>query len=324
MSAQMSLKEKTYGVLKEYIVLGVIVAFAIVTFIVEPNFGTVENMTNIMRQFGPHIMVAFGMTFVIIGGFIDLSVAGIVNLVVVTSLMSINTFGQIPALCIGLGLGLACGFLNSVVVLISGAITQAEALFITYGMSVIYTAIAHIITGGATDLLNRSKNNYSIYTAIGSGTVGMFSVSFIIFFVVLVILYIFQTKTYAGRTINYIGGNKTAARLSGISINKTIMLMYSLAGLLYAMGAIILFARITQAKPTAGLNFETLAIMAVVVGGSKLCGGKGSVLKTVIGVWLVILIGNCLNLLGAPSHLQNVFRGAILIFAVWVEGRKEK
>lgn len=316
--------ESLVSFFREYLVLAAIGLLVLVTAIVEPKFLSMGNITNIMRQFGPLIMVALGMTFVIIGGFIDLSVAGIMSLVAVVTLSLIEPLGQFPALVIGLLLGAFCGFFNSMLVLVSGAITQAEALFITFGMSVVYGGVALIYTGGVTDHMSYITRDYSAFTAIGTGTVGFFSVSFIIFLFVLLLLYVFQSKTYMGRTINLIGGNKTAARLSGISVGKSIMTIYTISGLMTALGAIVLFSRVTTASPVLGKNYETNAILAVVVGGTSLAGGKGSVIRTVLGTMLVILLANCMNLLGVSVFMQNVMKGIILILAIWLDSRKDQ
>lgn len=317
------MRHNPFDVLGEYLVIVAIALLVVVTIFVEPKFLSPGNMTNIMRQFGPLIMVALGMTFVIIGGFIDLSVAGIMSLVAVVTLSLIEPLGQVPALLIGLLLGAACGYLNSILILLSGAITQAEGLFITYGMSVLYGGVALVYTGGVTDHMSYISRDYSLFTAIGTGTVGIFSVSFLIFLVALAALYVFHEKTYLGRTINLTGGNKTAARLSGISINKSITIIYTISGLMTALGAIVLFARVTTASPVLGKNFETNAILSVVVGGTSLSGGNGNVIRTVLGTMLVILLANCMNLLGVSVFMQNVMKGAILILAIWLDNRKE-
>ncbi|MGL1892689.1 MAG: ABC transporter permease [Spirochaetaceae bacterium] len=334
MSDQTTLKYRAFNSIKnhkdtlknfarEYLVLVAIGLLVLVTAIVEPKFLSTANMTNIMRQFGPLIMVALGMTFVIIGGFIDLSIAGIMSFVAVVTLSLIEPLGQIPALFIGLLLGALCGLFNSALILLSGATTQAEGLFITFGMSVVYGGLALIYTGGVTDHMSYITRDYSVFTSIGTGTVGIFSVSFLIFLVILMILYIFHNRTYMGRTINLTGGNKTAARLSGISVNKSIMTIYTIAGLMAAMGAIVLFSRVTTASPVLGKNYETNAILAVVVGGTSLKGGKGSVVRTVLGTMLVILLANCMNLLGVSVYMQNVLKGLILIMAIWLDSRKQ-
>jgi ribose transport system permease protein len=307
-----------------YLVLVAIVLLVIITILVEPKFLTGENLTNIMRQFGPLSFVSLGMTFVIIGGFIDLSVAGIISLVAVVTVSLIDPLGQVQALIIGIALGAFLGFLNSMVLISAGALTQAEALFITYGMSAVYSAVALIYTDGATQHMSWLTGNQSIFNAIGSGTVGILSVSFLIFLVSLGALWIFHNKTYSGRAISYTGGNKVAAELSGIPIKRSVVLIYTICGLMSAIGAVVLFSRSTTAAPIIGKGYETNAILSVVVGGTTLKGGKGSVLRTVLGVLLITLMSNCMNLLGVSPYMQVVLKGAILVVAIWLDNRKEQ
>lgn len=308
---------------REYMIIILIITLAIVTWIIEPKFASLDNLTNIMRQFGPLIMVALGMTFVIIAGFIDLSVAGTISLVAVVTISLIQPLGQIPALIIGILLGGACGALNSLIVLITGAKTQAQALFITYGMWQVYQAIGLIYTGGSTQHFKYIEVDYSVFTAIGKGTVGFISVSFIIFLVICAIMFIFQSKTYMGRAISLTGGNKTAARLSGVSVNKSIVSIFVINGMMAAIAAIILMSRVTTASPVIGQGYETQAILAVVLGGTALTGGKGSVLRTVLGTAMVILLSNCMNLLGVSPYMQYMMRGAVLLLVILFDNSEQ-
>jgi len=304
------------------IIVGIFI-LAIITAIVEPNFLTTENLQNIMRQFGPLIMLSLGMTFIIMGGFIDLSVGGIISLVAVVTVSLIDPIGQVAALLVGITVGLICGLINSFLIIKGGALKQAEALFLTYGMSVVYTAIALIYTGAASVFLSYSKTSFSIFTAIGEGFVGPVSVTFVIFMVCLLILYIIESRTYIGRSISLTGGNMTAARLAGIPTERTIVFIYAVCGIMAAIGAVVLASRVTIASPIMGKGYETQAILAVVVGGTALLGGKGSVIRTVIGTLLIIMMSNCLNLLGVTTYIQYMLRGAILILAIWLDNRKQ-
>ncbi len=311
------------SILKDYLVLVMILGLALITAVIQPKFISPANLVNIMRQFGPLILVSLGMTFVIIGGFIDLSVAGTINLVAVVTISLIDPLGQAGALATGLFLGSVCGAMNAVLILTGGATTQAEALFITFGMSTVYSSFALIYSGGSTRHFWDLTTSHSVFDSIGAGDVGPLSVSFIIFLVALAILWIFHTRTAAGRAISLTGGNKTAARLAGVPVDRSIVLIYTIGGFMAALGAIVLFSRITTAAPVIGFGFETNAILAVVVGGTTLKGGKGSVLRTVMGVLLVIMLNNCLNLLGVSSYMQWAARGLILVFAIWLDNRKE-
>jgi ribose transport system permease protein len=311
------------SILRDYLVLVMIAALVALTAVVEPKFLYPANLVNIMRQFGPLIMVSLGMTFVIIGGFIDLSVAGTINLVAVVTISLIQPLGQGPALLVGLAIGAVCGALNSALILSSGALTQAEALFLTFGMSTVYSAIALLYSHGSTMHFWDIAASKSVFEAIGGGNVGPLSVSFVIFLAFLAVLWVFQEKTVEGRAIRLTGGNKTAAGLAGVNVTRAIVLIYTLSGFMAGVGAIVLFSRITTAAPVIGAGYETNAILAVVVGGTTLRGGKGSVLRTVMGVLLVTLMANCLDLLNVSTYLQVAVKGAILVFAIWLDNRKQ-
>ena len=310
------------SLLQDYLVLVMIAALVVITAAVEPKFLLRANLVNIERQFGPLIMVSMGMTFVIIGGFIDLSVAGTINLVAVVTISLIQPLGQVPALLIGLAIGLVCGALNSVLILSSGALTQAEALFLTFGMSTVFSALALLYSHGSTMHFWDIEASKSVFETIGGGNLGPLSVSFLIFLSCLALLWVFQEKTVEGRFIRLTGGNKTAARLAGVNVSRAIVLIYTLCGFMTGVGAIVLFSRITTAAPVIGAGYETNAILAVVVGGTTLLGGKGSVARTVMGVLLVILMSNCLDLLNVSTYLQVAVKGAILVLAIWLDNRK--
>lgn len=309
-------------VLGNNLVMVAILAMVAVTAILEPKFLSGQNIRNIMSQLGALSIVSLGMTFVITCGFVDLSVAGIINLVAVVTLSLIDPLGQVGALLAGLALGAGLGLLNSVLIISAGATTMADALFITFGMSSVYGALALMVTGGGTLQMRWVNADTSLFTAMGSGLVGPLSVAVLIFIICLFVLHVFLSRTATGRAISYTGGNKTAAGLAGIPVKKCIMLVFAICGLMTALGAVVLFSRVTQASPVMGVGFETNAILAVVVGGTSLKGGNGSVLRTVLGIVLVTLMSNCMNLLGVSSYLQIMFSGLILMVAIWLDNRR--
>jgi len=317
----------------EYLVLITIVALIIGTAIVEPRFLTAENFRNIMGQFGPLSFCALGMTFIIIGGFIDLSLPGMISLIAMITLSLFDFIGELPALLVGMLLGTALGTLNGTILVKSGATTQAKALFITFGLSQFYGAASQLYTGGHPISRNAIEHPAPITQSLSSGAIGdIFQFSsfldyipftFIVFLFFLIILIIFQKKTKLGRSINYTGGNFIAAELGGIPTKRIMIMIYAICGFMVSIGAIAAFARAPVATPVSiGANFERDSIMAVVVGGTSLIGGRGSVLRTVLGVSLIILLSNCMNLMQINTHLQEVFRGAVLVVAIWLDHRR--
>ena len=320
----MDAKTRTGYFVKNNLVLVTIMILAAVTALIEPKFLTVANLGNLMNQFGPLSFVALGMTLAIIGGFIDLSVAGIVSLSAVFTISMIDVLGQGGALIAGVAAGAIMGLLNAFIVVSCGALTQAKALFITYGLSAVYSAAALLYTGGATQHMSHLSSRTDLFKAVGSGRAGFVSASFLLFIIMMALLHIFLVRTRTGREICLTGANITAAKLSGIPVKRRITLVFVLSGMLSAFGAIVLFSRITTASPLLGANYETNAILAVVVGGTSLAGGRGSVIRTMLGVILVILLSNCLNLLGVSTYLQSVCKGAVLIIAIWLDRRRVK
>jgi ribose transport system permease protein len=300
-----------------------IALLVVATSVIEPKFLTTGNFDNILRQFGTLIFAALGMTFVIMAGFIDLSIGGIISLVAVVTVTLIDQVGAGPAILIGISVGLGCGLLNSLLIISSGALTQAESLFITYGMSLVYGAVALMYVQGITQFLNYAESDISIFQTINAGSVGFLSVSFVMFLVCLAVLAIIEKRTFLGRSVVLTGGNKVAARLAGIPISKTIVMIYAISGTMSAIGAVVLVSRVTLADPTMGTPYMTQAILAVVVGGTALIGGRGSVLWTVLGAFLLIMLNNCLNLLGISSYVQFMLWGVILIAMIWLDAVKQ-
>jgi ribose transport system permease protein len=260
----------------------------------------------------------------LITGFIDLSIPGIINIAAVMAIYLINPLGQWGALIVTLLFGAFAGYLNGFLITRSGGITQAEGLFITFGMSQVWSAVAMLLSGGSTQQLRWCTRDYSLFTFLGSFKIIFIPIAVVLFVIAMLILNFIQKKTFSGRCMGLVGGNKTAARLSGVQVNHTILRTFAIGGLMTALGAVMLMSRVTTASPTVGLGYDNNAILSVVVGGTSLAGGSGSVFGTMLGVLLVTLLANCMNLLGVSSHLQYVMNGAVLIFAIWADSRKNR
>jgi len=182
-------------------------------------------------------------------------------------------------------------------------------------------------TKGVTQFLTYAKTPITIFKTVGTGSVGPISVAFIIFLACLLILYIIESRTHIGRSIVLMGENIVASRLTGIPITRTVVFIYAISGVMTAIGAIVLISRVNLASPVIGGaiggGYETQAILAVVVGGTALLGGRGSVLWTVIGTLVLILMNNSLNLMGVSTYIQYMLRGAILILAIWLDSQRQ-
>ncbi|MCD2493032.1 ABC transporter permease [Lacrimispora sp. NSJ-141] len=319
MKKELNLKNAFFSFIKNYFVGFCIILLVVITMIYQPRFLSASNLLNIIRQLGPLSIVSLGMSFVIFAGYLDLSVAGTISLVAVVTVSLIEPLGQMGAILAGIVIGTAAGALIGAVVLVVGANRKSEALFISYGMGMAYSALALMYSGGVTQKLGE---NQKIFEVIGKGGWGILSVSLVIFIVCLIILQILQSMTYIGRSVMLAGGNPVASRLSGIPVNAVVVLVYTLSGLLASIGSVVLVSRVTTASPVIGKTYETNAITAVLIGGTSLKGGNGSVMRTVLGVVLISLMSNCMNLLGISSYMQSVVRGLVLILAIWLDSKR--
>ncbi|MGM9631402.1 ABC transporter permease [Butyricicoccus sp.] len=310
---QMALKQ----FLNDYLILIGIVILTVYTCIVQPSFLAPGNLLSLVRQFVPLGMVSLGMTLVVIGGYIDLSVAGIFSFMGIVSAMLLNRMGP-SSLIIVLIAGAACGLLNAVILVKCGARDDSDALFITFGMQTVFGALALIANNGNYVALEQSD----FTKRVGSGSILGIPTMLVMFIVVTAILQFVMKKMPIGRSIHLAGGNPVAAELCGISVKKIIFIIYILTGVLTALGAFISTCRIGSALPIAGRQYETNAILSVTIGGTSLSGGKGSVLNTVLGVALFTVMANALNILGIDPNMQNVWKGVILVAAIWLDSRR--
>jgi ribose/xylose/arabinose/galactoside ABC-type transport system permease subunit len=312
-------KSSLVEIMKNYGLLLGMAIFSLTVALIEPKFLQSNNILNIMRQTSVLGVVSLGMTIVIIGGYIDLSISGLISLVAVVVISLQHVMGSWLPIGIGLLLGALVGLINAGIILFIKA-GNGEALVMTFGTQLLLQAAALIYSKGFSV---KAPDN-SGFRMIGQGRIGFLAVSIVIFLSLALILHFVMSKTRSGRSIYLIGGNKTAAILCGIPANLYVCVMYILTGLLAAAGAIILTSRTMSATPTMGTGYEMNAIMAVVIGGTSLKGGQGSVVKTILGVILVGVMNNAMNILGVTSYLQGVVQGPIIMLAVLLDGLKNK
>ena len=299
---------------------GLLIVFGIICLIISlitPQFLTVSNWTIIVTQVSINALLAFGVTFVIITGGIDLSLGSIVAVSGVTSAMLAHpdSYPVLIPISMGLLAGLLMGAFNGFIITKS----KIAPFIVTLGTMTIGRGLALILSDG------RPVSNLSdSFNYLGSGTVLGIPVLILIFILVFAICSIILSKTILGRHIYAVGGNEQAARASGINIERVKLSVYSISGLLAGLAGILLASRITTGQPNAGAGFELDAIAAVVIGGTSTSGGKGSMAGTLIGVLLIGVINNGLDLLNVTSYYQQVVMGIIIIGAVVLDSLHQK
>jgi ribose/xylose/arabinose/galactoside ABC-type transport system permease subunit len=299
---------------------GIFIAFLLICLLLSyfsSQFLTVSNWAIIITQVSINALLAFGVTFVIITGGIDLSVGSIVAVAgVVAAIIASNPdlpliFPVLAGLLTGLAFGLVNGFI----------ITQSKIapFIVTLGMMTIGRGLALILSKG------RPISNLSdSFNFIGGGDLWGVPFPIIILLVFFLISYVLLKKTVFGRYVYAIGGNEQAAFASGINVKKIKLLVYGICGLLAGLAGILLTARITTGQPNAGAGFELDAIAAAIIGGTSTKGGTGTIVGTLIGALMIGVINNGLDLLNVSSYYQQVIMGSIIIGAVLLDSWNQR
>lgn len=303
-------KRKEFGIFMALVLLCVILSLA------TPHFMTAYNIFTVMRQFSIIAIMSIGMTMVILTAGIDLSVGSMLGLVnVLVALFIVRGLGIWGGIILALLCGTAMGFLNGLVI----AKLELPPFVATLGSMSIFRGLALVITRGwpITGLP-------SSFTFLGEGYVGVVPIPVIIMIVFFVLGYIFLTRTVWGRYIYAVGGNEESAGLSGVNVNKVKIMVYAITGFLCGLAGIIMASRLSQGTPTAGTGYELDVIGAVVIGGTSLFGGEGSVLGSLIGAAIMGVLRNGLVLLGVSAFWQMAVIGMVIIIAVSGETIRRK
>jgi ribose transport system permease protein len=251
------------------------------------------------------------------GGF-DLSVGSLISISAVVAIGTQGQFGVAGAILLTLLIGALAGSLNGILLSKINA-NSGDAFMITLGSQLLFAGAALLYTDART--LPGSKSPF--YNSLGQGTLfGFIPTPVFIFISIVIISHLILSFTGFGRRIYLLGGNYEAARLSGIKVFFYKAVVYSIAGVSAGVAGIILSSRTLGGSPVAGVGYELDAIAAVIVGGISLTGGEGSVLKTLLGVFIIGVLSNILNLLGMSSFNQMVVKGVVIIVAVWLDRRK--
>lgn len=290
---------------------GLILSFLLLCLaltLLSDRFLTANNIVNILRQSTINGIIAVGMTLVILTAGIDLSVGSILALSSVITANMLQTGLPVPAaVLIGLGVGAGCGLINGVTITrfsVPPFVTTLGMMTIARGFALVYTEGKPIT--GLPDA----------FRFIGTGSIGPIPTPIVIAAATFIIGTILLTKTSLGQFIYAIGNNPVAARYAGISVSMNITFVYVVSGLLSALAGLILIARLDSAQPTAGVAFEFDAIAAVVVGGTSFAGGQGGLGGTLIGVLIIAVLNNGLNLLNISSFYQPVVSGVVIALAL--------
>lgn len=300
---------KFRSLLKSELGLVFILIFLIIIFsTISEYFLTSRNLLNITRQISINLIVAIGMTFVILTGEIDLSVGSIAALAgVATGSVIVSTSSIFLGIVAGIFVGVLVGLLNGILTVYG----KVQSFIVTLAMLGLARGLALVWTDGKP--ISGLPKNFEI---LGAGYFGIIPVSTIIAILIFIITFIIFSRTKHGIYIRSIGANREAARLSAIPVKQYRIIAFLLSGLLSAIGGIIITSRLISAQPTAAVGMELNVIAAVILGGASLSGGIGTVTGTLLGAIIIGVINNGMNLIGISAFFQQIVKGIIILVAV--------
>ena len=280
-------------------------------WVATPYFLTAANLANVAEQSAIVGVIAIGMTFVILTGGIDLSVGSVVALAGVAIGVALHRQVPLPvALGIGLVTGIAAGISNGVLI----SVGKLPPFIATLGMMSVVRGIALMLADG------RPISGFQgSLRALATNRVLGVSGAVLVMLALYAVAHLVLTRTVFGRLVYAVGGNEEAAAMSGINVRTVKIVAYAISGLSASVCAMLLVARLDSAQPIAGMGYELDAIAAVVIGGTSLLGGSGSVVGTLIGALIMSVLRNGLNLLGVSSYVQQVAIGVVIVTAVLVD-----
>lgn len=292
-------------------ILPILILIIVVFSFIAPNFMSEANMMNITRQASINIVLAAGMTFVILTGGIDLSVGSILGVTAVMALVtSLNPAFADLAIPIALVAGLGMGIFNGLLVAYAGL----PPFIVTLGTYTALRGAAYLVADGTTVI-----NSDISFDWIGNGYLGSIPWLVIIAFATIAICWFILRRTTLGTYIYAVGGNLQAARLTGIKVSFVLIFVYATSGLLSGLGGIMSASRLYSANGNLGTGYELDAIAAVILGGTSFVGGIGTITGTLIGALIIATLNNGMTLMGVSYFWQLVIKGGVIIIAVLID-----
>lgn len=292
---------RKYGTILIFIGIFVLSSFLNETFL------TTGNLTNVLRQVVVVSLLACGVTFIIILGHIDVSLGSVVALTgtIAASVMA-QTQNIYLAIAAGIATGIVTGLINGYVV----TYFKIPSFIMTLAMTTVARGAILLYTAGVP------VSGLGDFQVIGQGNIGLIPISVLILIFVVMVSWVLLNRTKFGRHVYAVGGNAKAALASGINTDGILRRAFVFNGILVSIAGIVLMSRINSGQPAAGVAYEFDAITAVVVGGTSLMGGTGTITGTVIGAMIIGVINNILNLMNVSSYWQQIVKGLIIAVAV--------
>ena len=293
-----------------------LLALVIAASVLSPYFFDVRNIMNVLRGASVLCIVAVGMTLVILSRGVDLSAGSILGMAGATVALVAAKDAKL-AIVAALAAGLGAGLINGVLIAYLGL----QPFIATVATLIAIRGLVYIVSDGANIIV---RDPPAWFEAIGSGHLGPVPIPILLAAGVVLAFIFLLTQTRFGRHVYAVGANEEAARLYGVNVKRTKILVYCMSGLLAALASIIQVSRLTVAEPNAGQLIELDAIAATLIGGTTFDGGVGGVQGTVLGVLILAILGNLLNLKGVSPFVQMVLQGVIIVIAVVVSELRQR
>jgi inositol transport system permease protein len=304
---------------RSYGIYFVLLAMIILSSVINPNFFSAENISNVTRQISVTTILAFGETILIICGLLDLSSGSVLALAGLLSVASYQATGSMAlAFAVAIGVAMFCNYLNAMMV----ALFNAPAFIATLAMQAMARGCALLFTNG--------QNIYQIgnYTKVGQGSVGFIPIPLLFLVGFFLATWYILNNTRFGRALYAVGGNQEAAKASGINVNSTKVTAFMVNGLFVGVAGVLFMSRVNAGLPNGAINYEFQGLTSSIIGGTSFTGGIGTAGGTVVGSFIVGFLNNILNLANVNSYLQQIVRGAIIalavIYDIWTKNRRTR
>ncbi len=307
---------------ERYAALVALVVLTVISSFLSPYFLQWQNLLNILRQVSYTGIIALGMTFVIVSGGIDLSVGSMAAFVGSLGILALNAVSDASeplavavAIAVALGSGLVCGLANGVLIT-KGRIAP---FIVTLGTMAIFRSLSLYMKDAG-----EFRSTSSLFGSLGSSAPGRIPVPVIVMLALAAALAFVLRRTRYGRYVRAVGSNARVARYSAIDVDRTRLIAYTLTGLMVGISAVLISMRFNSVgTSTMGVNYELDAIAAVIIGGTSMAGGRGTIWGTIIGAVTLGVINNMLNMVGISPYLQGTVKGLVIIGAVFIQRQRQ-
>jgi len=297
----------------------VLLVTSIIITLLNPRFLNWSNIVTVLRQTSINAVIATGMTFAILIGGIDLSVGSVLGLCgAIAAAMISSGMNVVVVVLAALLLGTAIGYFNGTLITAGGL----QPFIATLGTVTLLRGAILVFTQGRPISVGNTPGS-DAFSGIGTGFIGPIPIPVYIMILVFLIAYYILNHTRIGRYIYATGSNEEATMYSGIKTTRVKRFVYSVSGMMAALAGILITARLGSAQPTAGSGYELDAIAAVVLGGTSMAGGIGTIAGTAIGALIIGVLNNALNIMQVSSYYQDVAKGIVILIAVLLD-RKQK